>query len=189
MPLPDAWGLVERRFRVVVLDVPHLLAGTRGEAARAIWERIDALLARQVRVVICPAGEAQALADEACRRVAGLEKVFLFVWTDEGRLWGFDQAGRLVALGEAEDVAPGTAAWFIVDAVAEPAEIPLEEVLVVAESYAEDRPAHGFARPPLGEARCIQIGPAEPLPEGVVTVPAGSESLQTLLGGLVWQIG
>jgi len=200
MAKTDASSIISRAFRLVVLNLPVVMTSVADGLLSEIRKRIEVLLAHQVRVVLmAPAGtDPETL--PVCRDIRGPEKVFLFVLKAGKELIGYDQwcniirlapaAGQRGAVGRrSKGCGPVLDAGAILEYVAEPAGIPLSDVLVIGEVM----PHNGFAwGPVLGRfagARQVALGDARGLPPGVRRVPPGPESVIALLDSLLWTLG
>jgi hypothetical protein len=164
-----------------------LLRASEAEKA-AIWGRIEALLDRQVRIVLIAPAEVDALKRDVCRHIGGLSKVFLFVWTAGAELFGFDQEGRLVPLAEGRKDDPDALALYVVDAVADPAEIALEEILTVGEE-AEASGVKAFESGPYEGMQRVALTGRKNVPQGIHRADFSHETVVGLLDGLLWRIG
>ena len=190
MPVPRdrVQALVERPYRLVVLDLPTLLLRASEAEKAAIWGRIEALLDRQVRIVLIAPAEVDALKRDVCRHIGGLSKVFLFVWTAGAELFGFDQEGRLVPLAEGRQDDPDALALYVVDAVADPAEIALEEILTVGEE-AEASGVKAFESGPYEGMQRVALTGRKNVPQGIHRADFSHGTVVGLLDGLLWRIG
>ena len=190
MPVPRdrVQALVERLYRLVVLDLPTLLLRASQAEKAAIWSRLEALLDRQVRIVLIAPGEVDALKRDVCRHIRGLSKVFLFVWTAGAELFGFDQEGRPVSLAEGRKDDPTAVALYVVDAVADPAEIALEEILVVGEE-AEATGVKAFESDSYEGVQRVALTGRKNVPPGIRRADFSHETVVGLLDGLLWRIG
>ena len=188
MPRDRVQALVERLYRLVVLDLPTLLLRAPQAEKAAIWSRLEALLDRQVRIVLIAPGEVDALKRDVCRHIRGLSKVFLFVWTAGAELFGFDQEGRPVPLAEGRKDDPDAVALYVVDAVADPAEIALEEILVVGEE-AEATGVKAFGSDSYEGVQRVALTERKHVPQGIRRADFSHETVVGLLDGLLWRIG
>jgi hypothetical protein len=188
VPRDRVQALVDRPYRLVVLDLPTRLVRASGAEKEAICERLEALLDRQVRIVLSAPGEIAAMDREVCRHIRGLSKVFLFVWTAGAELFGFDQTGRPVPLAEARKDDPAAVARYVIDAVADPAEITLEEILVVGEQ-AEAGGVKAFTSDACVEVQRVALTDQKKVPPGIHRADCSHKTVVRLLDGLLWKIG
>jgi hypothetical protein len=180
-----AKGLIDRRFQVLILDVPSLLGAT-GEAAALFCRRLEHLLDLEVRVVLAVFDKEGASPQDLCKTIGGLSRVFLFAWTAQGTIFGFDQWGLPSGLtrGVIED--PAVAATMILDVVAEPADIRATNVLVIGEHFGPGGRDRVFMGKAFAGARLIALADTDDLPPGVRRVPPGAKSAIALLDTLLW---
>ena len=188
VPRDRVQALVERLYRLVVLDLPTLLLRASQAEKVAIWSRLEALLDRQVRIVLIAPGEVGALKRDVCRHIRGLSKVFLFVWTAGAELFGFDQEGRPVSLAEGRKDDPAAVALYVIDAVADPAEITLEETLVVGEQ-AEAGGVKAFESDSYEGLQRVALTDQKKVPPGIHRADCSHETVVRLLDGLLWRVG
>jgi len=188
VPRDRVQALVERPYRLVVLDLPTLLVRASAAEKEAICERLEALLDRQVRIVLIAPGEIAAMDREVCRHIRGLSKVFLFVWTAGAELFGFDQEGWPVPLAEGRKDDPSAVALYVVDAVADPAEIALEEILTVGEE-AEASGVKAFESGPYEGMQRVALTGRKNVPQGIHRADFSHGTVIGLLDGLLWRIG
>lgn len=181
----QAKGHVDRRFRLVVLDLPSLFGGEEAGVI-AVCERIERLLDREVRVVLVARGGVEPFCDTVCRQVLGLSRVLLFVWTFEGGLFGFDQWGQQVTLAQGTPGDAEPAAGTILDRIAEPAGIAVDRVLVMGEDFGPDGLDRAFTGDRYEGARLLALTEGTELPEGVQRAPPGLESVRGLLSSALW---
>jgi len=177
-----AKGHIDRRFRLLVLDLPSVFGGPEADLV-AVCERIERLLDREVRVVFVARGDIVAFSDTVCRRVLGLSRVLLFVWTFEGALYGYDQWGQRVTLAEG---GAGDATEVLVRQIAEPAGIAADRVLVLGEDFGPEGRDRVFAGEWFRGSRLLAPTAATDLPEGVERVPPGLTSILGTLDSVLW---
>ncbi|HUX00539.1 MAG: hypothetical protein WBD63_00370 [Phycisphaerae bacterium] len=180
--------LVDGPYRLVVLDLPRLLAEAPVEERAAICERLEALLDRQVRVLLVAPAEVEAMDRDVCRGIRGLSKVFLFVWTAGAELFGFDQHGQAVQLAAGRKDDPNALALYAVDAVAEPADIPLEEILVVGESLNAGHALSAFASGAYDGVRLVALADRQKVPAGVRRAVPSHRTVAELLDSLLFEM-
>ncbi len=185
MPKSDPMRLVDRAFQLVVMEVPSILAATEGDVRRALCNRLERLLDLQVRIAFL--GTEDECVMGLCKRIGGLAKVFMFVWTGKNELIGFNQWGKPVRLARGDGAGPADGPRYVIDAVAEPAEIGLEDILVLAEAFDEGRPSAGFLAPEFQGACLVAMTEARKRPPGVKRVPPEPEVLVSMLDALLWQ--
>jgi hypothetical protein len=187
MPRRDPHGLIERPFQLVVLQVPSILERAEGLDRSELCERIERLLDQQVRIAVC--GTSDACAIGLCRNLDGLARVFLFVWTAKSELVGFNQWGKPVRLAKGDSGGEAAGARYIIDAIAEPAEIPMEDVLVIAETFDEGTPAGGFLAPGFEGAQLVALTQSRKRqPPGVRRAESGPAVLVALMDSLLWHL-
>jgi hypothetical protein len=185
MTTEHAKSLIDRRFHVLVLDVPSLLRAP-GEAPRLFCRRLEHLLDREVRVVLAVFDDEGQSPEELCKAIGGLSRVFLFAWTAQGVIFGFDQWGLAAKLTRGVIEAPDAAAAMILDVVAEPADIRASSVLVIGEHFGPGGRDRVFTGNAFAGARLIALSDTDDVPPGVRRVPAGAESATALLDTLLW---
>ena len=186
---PRNGELVDGPYRLVVLDLPRLLAEAPAEERAAICERLEALLDRQARILLVAPAELQAMDRAVCRAIRGLSKVFLFVWTAGAELFGFDQYGRAVPLAAGRKDDPNSLALYAVDAVADPADISLEEILVVGESLDGGHALSAFAAGGYDGVRLVALAEHVKVPAGVRRAAPNHRTVTGLLDDLLLQMG
>jgi len=188
VPSNGSKELVDGPCRLVVLDLPRLLAGAPADERAALCERLEALLDRQVRVLLVAPAELETLDRDVCRGIRGLSKVFLFVWTARAELFGFDQYGQAVLLATGRKDDPNALALYAVDAVAEPADIPLEEILVVGENLDGGHALSAFASSDYEGVRLVALADRQKVPAGIRRVAHSHRTVAEILDGLLVQV-
>jgi hypothetical protein len=187
MPKADPQRLVDRAFQLVVMEVPTVLAAAEGDVRRALCNRLERLLDLQVRIAFL--GTDDECVVELCKNIGGLAKVFMFLWTNDAELLGFNQWGKPVRLARGDGATVADGPRYVIDAVAEPAEIGLDDILVLAEAFEEGHPAHGFLAPEFQGARMVAMTNLRKRPPGVKCVPPEPDVLVAVLDAVLWQAG
>jgi hypothetical protein len=101
---------------------------------------------------------------------------------------GFNQWGDPVRLAQGRADGGTEGAQYILDAIAEPAEIPLEEVLVIAETLDEALPAAGFLAPRFQGAQVLALTHSRKRrPRGIQRADPEPAVLVALMDALLWQ--
>jgi hypothetical protein len=187
-------AIIDRTFRVIVLDVPTVATAEALAGGGPLCDRLAELLGLEARVVVVDSGRA-GLADRGiCGNIRPMAKVFLYVLTPEGDLFGFDQWGRPVCLSgrcrmpAAPPLPASEGARLILDAVAELADIPPTDVLYIGEDFSPKSIASGFLAPEAGDVRIVAMTDRGPTPPGVRRAKADLETLVGLLDGVLWRL-